>query len=132
MLLACEQEMKKLRIARDLARKQTYAIMENWSWCVCQECGAWYKVWYPTTAGGLCPRCKEEIKNWEKEFDKEIKLVGFAENLLAEDRMKNRMELVNTEEINKAIRKFLKIKIKPYIRQLLKKEQKKLKIYLRH
>ena len=51
-------------IARAITNKNDYSVTktENWSWCVCQECGTWHKVWYPTTAGGLCPRCKEEMK----------------------------------------------------------------------
>jgi len=34
---------------------------DGWVDCNCVQCGVWYKAYRPTTAGGLCPRCKEEL-----------------------------------------------------------------------
>jgi Zn finger protein HypA/HybF involved in hydrogenase expression len=34
----------------------------GWVWCNCVNCGVWHKKWRPTTADGLCPKCKEEMR----------------------------------------------------------------------
>lgn len=57
---------RKMKAITKVNNRQFRAYCNDISWCSCIRCGVWYKKLYSTTAGGYCPRCKKQVREWMK------------------------------------------------------------------